>query len=87
MNQTSENGKKKLISGPSLAQMLAHKIYFKGFTSIGSKTFPRYHPMQFPGNLMNHTWENGEKPNSGQDFGLFNPNLVPKKFYCKFYLY
>ena len=37
MNQTSENGKKKLISGPSLAQMLAHKIYFKGFTSTGSK--------------------------------------------------
>ena len=36
--------------------------------------------MQLTGKLMNQTWENGEKPNFGPDFGLFGPNLGPK--YC-----
>ena len=35
---------------------------------------------------MNQTWENGKKPNFGPDFGLFRPNLGPKKKYFMFYL-
>ena len=39
MNQTQENGKKKLISGPLLAnlvQIRAPKVFFVGFTSTCS---------------------------------------------------
>ena len=31
--------------------------------------------MQYPGKLLNQTSENGKKPNFGQDFGPFDPNL------------
>ena len=36
--------------------------------------------MQLQGKLMKQTWENGKKPSLKPDFGLFGPNLVPKKF-------
>ena len=36
--------------------------------------------MQYPGKLMNHTCDNGKKPNFGLDFGLFGPNLGPYLF-------
>ena len=36
---------------------------------------------------MYQTWENGEKPNFGADFGLLGPNLDLKKIFCGFYLY
>ena len=33
---------------------------------------------------MNQTWENGKKPNFGQVFGLFDPNLGPKNIFAGF---
>ena len=36
---------------------------------------------------MNKTWEIRKKPNFGPHFGLFDPNLIPKKNFCEFYLY
>ena len=30
--------------------------------------------MQFQGNLMNQTWDNGKKSTFGSDFGPFGPN-------------
>ena len=35
-----------------------------------------YHPMQFQGKLMNQTWENGNKPSFGTNFGPFGQNQV-----------
>ena len=34
-----------------------------------------YHPMQFPGKLMNWTWKCNKKPDFGSDIGPFDPNL------------
>ena len=36
---------------------------------------------------MNQTWENGEIPNLGPDFGLFGTYLGPQTFFCDFYFY
>ena len=36
---------------------------------------------------MNQTWVNGKKPSFGPNFGHFSPNLGPKIFFVKFYLY
>ena len=41
--------------------------------------------MQFKVKLMNKALENVKKPNFGPDFGLFNPNLEPPKFFLEFY--
>ena len=42
----------------------------------------------FKGKLKNQTWENGEKPNFGSEFGVFGLNLGPPKiFFRGFYLY
>ena len=38
--------------------------------------------MQFDGELINQTCENGKKPNSGSAFGLFGPSLGPKKVFA-----
>ena len=43
--------------------------------------FPSYHPKQFKGKIMNKTWKNGKKPDSGPNFGAFAPNLVPKHIF------
>ena len=36
---------------------------------------------------MNHTWENGEKPNFGPSFGLLDSILGSQIFFCGFYPY
>ena len=33
---------------------------------------------------MNHTWENGEKPNFGPSFGLLDSILGPQIFFVDF---
>ena len=43
-----------------------------------------YHCMQFQGKVINQTWENGEKPSFGPNFG---PNLVLENYFRDFYLY
>ena len=35
--------------------------------------------MQYQGKLLNQTWENGKKPSSGPNFGIFEPNSGQKK--------
>ena len=42
-----------------------------------------YHCMQIQGNLMNQICENGKKPSSGPNFGLFGPNLGHQIFFFK----
>ena len=34
---------------------------------------------------MSQTWENGENPNLGPNFGLFGPYLGPQTFFYGFY--
>ena len=46
--------------------------------------FPSYHPKQFKGKIMNKTWKNGKRPDSGPNFGAFAPNLVPKHIFVSF---
>ena len=74
---------KTLISDPTCAP----KTFFMGFTSTSIYIALSYHLMQFKGKPINRTWENGKGPNFGADFGLFDPNLDPKNFFCEFYLY
>ena len=42
---------------------------------------PSYHPMKFPGKLMNQTSKNVEKPNFGPDFGPVGPNLGSQRVF------
>ena len=44
-------------------------------------------PMQFKGNLINQTSENGKKSNFWSDFGPFGRNLDNQKFFLGFYLH
>ena len=37
--------------------------------------FPNCNPVRLKETLMNQTWENGEKPNFGPEFGQFDSNL------------
>ena len=39
--------------------------------------------MQFQGKLMNQTWENGNKPSFGSDFGTLGPNSGGQIFFSK----
>ena len=43
-----------------------------------------YHPMQFPGKLMNQTWENGKKPVSRLILAPFAQIWVHKIFFMDF---
>ena len=47
---------------------------------------PSCNPVQYERKLIMETWENGEKPNFGPDFGRFSPNLGLQKFSQGFYL-
>ena len=49
-----------------LSPIRGPKSVFEGFYL---DNVPGYHPMQFPGKLMNQTWKSNKKPN----FGLFGP--------------
>ena len=46
-----------------------------------------YHCVQFQGKLMNQTWENGQRPIFGKDFGLFWPNFGPPKIFVVRFTY
>ena len=65
------------------SQMLFHGLYLYCMLDI----VPIYHYMQFQGKLTNEAWENGKKPGFGTDFDNFEPNLGPKFFFHRFYLY
>ena len=65
---------KNLISRPILAllaEIWAHKIWFYIYQWL--EIVSSYHSMQFKGKLMNQTWDNYNKSNFGNDFGLFGP--------------
>ena len=81
MNQTWENDKKTLISGPNLGpQNFFHWFYLYCMFDIVAS----YHYMQFQGKLTNQTWEKGKKPSFRTNFGTFGPNLGPKIFFIDF---
>ena len=86
MNQTLENYEKPKFGpdfgafSPIWAPKFFRELYVYWYIDI----VPIYHLMQFPGKLMNRTWENGEKPNFGHNFGPFSPNLGPQSFFCGF---
>ena len=81
MNQTWENGKKLNFGldfgliGPNFCAKI-----FLWVLLILVVIVPSYHSMQFKGKLMNQTWENGKKTDSGTNFDLFVPNLGPQFF-------
>ena len=90
MNQTWENGKKKLILGLILARVgpnLVSKNFFSRF----------YFYLMLNIVEMNQTWKNGKKPGFQPDFGPIGPNLGPNNFswilpqldvrHCKLSLY
>ena len=87
MNQTWENGRKPSFRtnfchfGPNLGP----QIFFMDFVSM-LDIVASFHSMQFQGKLINQTWENGEKPSFGTDFGPFGPNLDSKIFSINFTL-
>ena len=71
-----------------LAQSWTPKNYFYSFYFCYMLDInASYHCMQFQGKLMNQTWENDKKPNSGPDYGPFAENLGAKTFFRGFYLY
>ena len=75
MIQTKENGEKLHFEpdlGP-LGQTWARQNVFIKLVVRHCSKLSSY--MQCKGKLMNQTWENGEKPNFGPDFGPFSPNL------------
>ena len=82
---------KTLVSGPILTpsnqiwvpQFFFHEFYLYYIVDIVAI----YHRMQFQGQLMNQTRENGKKPSFRTNFGPFGPNLGPKNFFHRLYLY
>ena len=91
MSQTWENGKKPSFRtnfdpfGPNLGpKIFFHEFYLYYMLDI---IVASYHHMQFQGQLMNQTRENGKKPSFRSNFGLFGPNFSPKNFFHGFYHY
>ena len=89
--ETWENGKKPNI-GPILVRFdpnLAPKKLFRDFYLYKMLYIvTRYYCMQFQQKLMNQTWEKGKKKTSFvPDLDPFGPNLDPKNFFRRFYLY
>ena len=79
---------KNLVSGPifaTLDQIWVPQVFFMDFISM-LDIVASFHCMQFQGKLINQTWENGEKPSFGTDFGPFGPNLGSKIFPINFTL-
>ena len=63
-----------------LAQVWTQKI-FVGFMSTRCKIVASYHCIQFQGNLMIQTQENGKKPHFGPDLNSLGPNLGQHFFF------
>ena len=57
---------------PNFKRNLGPTTFFQGFYL---ENVSSYHPMQFPGKLMNWTWKSNIKPNFWSDFRPFGPNL------------
>ena len=67
-------------------QFSAPKIFLLILTLL-IELVPSYRYMQFKEKLMNHTWENGIKPNFTSNFDPFGPNLGSRNFCHRFYFY
>ena len=69
--------------------ILAPIFFFFSFTYTSSYIYSYMisGPMQFKGNLINQTSENGKKSNFWSDFGPFGRNLDNQKFFLGFYLH
>ena len=83
---------KNLVSGPILTpsdQIWVPKFFFHEFYLYYMLDIivASYHRMQFQGQLMNQTRENGKKPSFRTNFGLFGPNFSPKNVFHGFYHY
>ena len=81
---------KKLILGLILACFgpnTVAKIFFVFYLYMMLYIVASYHCMQFQGKLMNQTWENGQKPSFGKDFGLLWPNFGPPKIFVVRFTY
>ena len=79
-NPNGEN----LNFGPNL---VPPNFFFVSFTPISKTLFQAIILNNLKEKLMNQTWENYEKPNSGPNFGLLGPHLCPKNFIRVFYVY
>ena len=76
--------------GPKIGLTSSSSNILIGLTSSSSNIVASYNCMQFQGQLMNQTWENGNKPSFKTNFGPFGPfgpNLGPKNIFHQFYLY
>ena len=83
INQTWKNDKKPSFEpdfGPFGPNLGTPNFFYAFYIYQILDSNASYHCMQFEGKLMNQTWENGQKPSFGADFGLFGPNLVPQFF-------
>ena len=90
MNQTWENGKKPSFGinfGPFDLNLSLLKNRWWILSCYMLDIVVSYYYMKFHGKLTNQTWENGNKPSLGTDFGLFDPNSGHQKFSHRFYLY
>ena len=72
MNQTWENGKKKLILGPILA-CLASKTFFMGFTYTRCQTLSQA-IIVISGKAYDQNLRKWQNPQFGPDLGLLGPN-------------
>ena len=79
---------KKLILALNLVcfdSNLVPKNIFCGFQLFQTLIIvASYYCTHFQGKIMNHTREDGRTPSFGPNFGQ---NLVPKKSFCRHYLY
>ena len=91
MTQTWKKMTRNLVLGTNLApltQIWFSKVFFPEFYIFYmSEIVTNYNWMLFEENLMNQTWEDGNKPSFELDFEPFVQNVGLKKLFCEFYLY
>ena len=71
MNQTSKIGEKPnfvLDVGQHDSKLGSRNLFREFYLYYQLNIVPSYHSMQFEGELMSHTCENGEKPSFGPNF-------------------
>ena len=65
-NRTDRLNPNLSLLGPNLS----HKFFLRFPLYLMLNTVPSCHPVQYQGKLTMQTWENGENPNFGPNFGL-----------------
>ena len=84
INSFVEDCSFKTNFGPFGSTLVPKNFFCVFYLSYMLEIIARY-CMQFQGKIKNQTWGNGKKPSFRTNFGPFDSNLDPKKFFMNFF--